>query len=608
MFLGLDIPDCIVDPDSNSSPMALIWEIYEALLLNNKPDFDRLMAYASRDSYKTMGAAILETLAVFHLKRSVAHMAAIQPQAAKAQKYIKSFFNKPMLRDFLTSKNERTIEITRFEHKQTKDVIAFVQWEALPPPEKDLYEEIKNYIVIVIATPQGANSEHVPFMVIDEVDLIEGATEVAYEEAKMIPAPFQGLLPITLLTSSRKKSYGLVQREIDDAAGSGLQIRHWNIIDVTEPCPPHRHLPDAPKIPIYYSDASLKAISAGDFDLLSSKEKLAFNKKEGYKGCLDNCKLFAVCQGRLATDQKSTSPMLKPISFVINQFRTVNLPTAQAQLMCRKPSSEGLIYPNLNPEVHRKTAAQMATMITGEEYPASFTKSDLISLMKVRGLTFHTGMDWGYTHNFAAVTGALDGNKFYVFDVIAQPELELSQKITICKERIAHLLPRIYADPESPGEIKSFTKADFKMIPFQKLKGSVVGGIEVVRTKLMPAIGNNPQLFFLADDEGCEFLIKRMQQYHWTKDAANRLTDVPDDAHDDECDALRYVIMNLFSPKGRVITSRDVPDEKHPEAARQYLPGNYLSKVIKEHTGEASNEVESPRQVGKKGTFQWDLG
>src|SRR5262245_59641700 len=63
LFLGLDLPDVIVDPDSNSCPMDMIWEVYSRARANDE-EFMNVLYYASRDSFKTLGAAILEVLAV----------------------------------------------------------------------------------------------------------------------------------------------------------------------------------------------------------------------------------------------------------------------------------------------------------------------------------------------------------------------------------------------------------------------------------------------------------------------------------------------------------------------------------------------------------------
>jgi hypothetical protein len=127
VYLGIDFPDTIVSEDSNSSPMDMAWLVYDAFRSRryNLPDKDQykeireIMAYASRDSFKTLGVAALEVVVMLHMSLSVAHMAAIEKQAKKAQQYVKESFNKEHLRDFLTIKNETRIEVTRYANRLT---------------------------------------------------------------------------------------------------------------------------------------------------------------------------------------------------------------------------------------------------------------------------------------------------------------------------------------------------------------------------------------------------------------------------------------------------------------------------------------------------------
>ena len=177
------------------------------------------------------------------------------------------------------------------------------------------YEDQENSIKNVICTMQSANSEHAPLFFVDEVDVV--SNPAAYEEAKNIPTNQGRQLSLTVLISTRKFMGGLVQREIDQASKSRLKIRHWNIIDVTERCPPERHRPDLPRLPIYRSDETLAAVEPGTWETLPVREKATYVRDEGFHGCINNCSLFAVCKGRLATHQTSTSLLLQPISETI---------------------------------------------------------------------------------------------------------------------------------------------------------------------------------------------------------------------------------------------------------------------------------------------------
>lgn len=628
VYLGLDIPDCIVDPASTSSPMDSIWEIYDRCRRNVDDDFDTILSYAARMSFKTLGASILEVLMLFHLERSVAHMAAIEGQAKKSQQYVKKFLSRPHLRDFVVGSNKREVSVVRYQNKRTGTILSPDEWAALPTlAERDQYDERSNYIVIVICTMAGANSEHVPFMVVDEVDVV--ANPAAYEEAKAIPDTFEGKLPVTLLTSTRKFSYGLVQDEINRSHDTGLQVRHWNIIDVTERCPRSRHAPDQldvpvenlTKIPIYRSDETLRALDEREYNSLAPDQQQKYVVDQGYKGCLDNCKLFAVCQGRLATKQTSRSPLLKKISQTQKQFRRFSPQMAKAQLLCWKPSTEGLIYPRLDRGVHMLSAAQIAEKITGDRYTETnpkMTKKELVDFLKTRDVQWYAGMDFGYAHPFAVVIGVRDGSRMFIIDAFSRTEFELGQKLDLCDKRLREYEAQVFADVAYPSDIGTFKKNGYRMKEWSKLKGSVESGIEVVRLKLWPAVGE-PELYFIAEDEDVDRVFQHMQFYHWETDPAGKFTTDPAKVDDDECDALRYMVMNVFAPKGKLTIPREdkeprshllpqpAPEKRKQQQQNWNLVREYLGMEPEEASGPSRTDDDPVKPKGKRGGFHWDM-
>ncbi len=617
-FLGFELPDCTVDLDSNANPMAVVWEVYNAARLGSK-DLSRLLAYSCRDGFKTMLAAMLEVLSVVHLDRNVAHMAAIESQASKAQNYVKEFFGKLFLRDYVTTQNERRIEFEHYFDPETGEHLTTSEFWKLTPNTRSQYQLRKNYIQIIICTMAGANSEHVPFFVVDEVDVVQNPR--AYKEAKYIPSRFGDKNPITLLVSTRKTGIGLVQKEIDDAeelARKGktgaipLQIRHWNAIDITEACPPERHEPEKPRVNLYYSDEDLHHVIEADYELLDVETKKKYVQKEAYAGCV-KCPLFSVCKTRLATEQKSKSDLLKTIPITIQAFAENDVESAIAQLMSRKPPSTGLIYKRFDRNIHMLTPRQMAEKITGEQrFDDNFNKADLVLLMKSRGMEFFAGLDWGFTHNFVIVSGAKQGMNIFIFDVITVSGLDPEQKLTVA-EKIKWWNPRIFADPEAPDQIKLFKKKGFDCKDWSKKAGSVKMGIDVVRMKLRPAIGP-PTMFIMMGDASCDLLATRLAKYHFKFDAAGEVTDVPSEEDDDEADAVRYLIMNTFAPHGTVTAPEDGPSIV--ASGSQPLPtqGNYLSYYINEHLGKSNNPLEAPGAAanpagkqGKKGRLFWNF-
>lgn len=608
-YLGLEFPDVMVDPDSTTTPMEYIWTVYNKALNNLEPERSRILAYASRDSFKTLGTAVIEFLMIVHLNRDVGHMAAIEKQARQATGYVEKFFNRPYFRPFVVGSNQRSKEFVRYEHKDTGESIPQKQWEALTPTEQSRYTRYGAKLDIVICTMAGANGLHVPFFVVDEVDL---ASPDAYEEAKMIPTSDENRSAITALTSTRKFAFGLVQDEIDKAPKTGLKILHWNILDIAKQCPASRHRPDLPKVPVYVDKGALRLYKEEEFQLMSSDQQEKCTPSMAFNGCLTNCSLYPMCGGRLATVQqppkfKQAVNLQKPIEHLIAQFAAVSEPVANAQLLCRKPSQIGLIYPFLDRDVHVKKPYEIAEMVTGLPHPPTMAKEDLVALLKARETTrFVGGMDFGYTHNFVEVTAAVDGNRAFVLDCLSMPQILTNQQIELCQSKTSHYKAKIYADPENPQTIKEFRDAGFNMPKWTKGPGSVNAGIEVVRWMIRPLIGE-PLLYFL-EDPGVDHLVLRMSQYHWKVDAAGRPTDIPDDKDDDECDAIRYILLNEFSKTKAVQRKSDI-DAKQQRTLQEQAAEIHRRQILEHVTdGDIASVFGGGKKSIKKGKFSFSMG
>lgn len=617
-YLGVDLPGGRVDPDSTSSPMELVWELYSKAAANDDPRFDRILNYASRDSFKTLSAAILEVLCVFHLERDVCHMAAIDEQAQKCQDYVKNFLEMPYLRDYKVGNNITKILIAMYRNSGG-DVLGMRAWKALPEEERKTFIRQIRYIKIVTCTLQGANSEHVPWFTMDELDVVPKARVSAYNQSLAIPAVSPDRkFPITFLTSTRKFSFGLVQKEIDKAAETGLHIRHWGIIDVTEACPASRHRPDLPRLPIYVDDDGLAAIDQEAYEALDPEDRGKYEPHQGYEGCLKNCRIFAACKGRLATQQKSEAKTLKPIDHVINLFRKFPLDMAQSELLCRKASLQGLIYPRLERSKHMLTAAQIYEKLVGEHAPAAFDREDLAAFAKSRGMEFFAGMDFGFTHKFSVVTGFRDGNRFFVIDCQAKTELEPDQQVELCDRTIKRWDPVIFPDMSSPQMIRVFRKNRYRMRQWKKGADSVLNGINVVRLKLTPAL-SEPELYFLSGDIGVEYLVNQMTAYHWALEIDGTFSKEPDKVDDDSCDAARYCLMNVFPFRGKVSTdptAMEAPLKPPPTSLESRYPqDNWMSQIIKEHvrsanplvTDDPADQPNLDNAKGKAGGFIWEI-
>lgn len=542
-FFNLELPDYIVDPDSNTTPFGLVWEVYSLALSGGDEFKSRIMAYAARASMKTLDAAILEVLVVLHAKRDVVHLAAQEDQSEKAQEYVRNFLDIPSLRPFIEGDRKRTLEVLRYENNSdptenlTKD-----EYLALSQTEQEKYTKIHLKIEVAICTLAGTNSKHSTFMVVDEVDVI--ANPRAYQEAKSIPKGRNGQLPITLLISTRKSSYGKVQEEIDKAHKTGLIIRHWNLLDVTERCPDKKHLPLLPKIPVYIDRSALVTINEEEFKTLPNTKQQKYERTDVYAGCV-TCPLVSACRGTLA-NQKSTAKMLSQLSDTTLTIRDAgDADYVNAQYLCTKPNSEGLIYPRLDLDLHTVTMKQFYEKQLDQPY----NNIDLDMLIKLfveeYGARVGLGIDFGHTHPFAGVLGLLLPTVCLIVKALEIPSLEEQEQIEICKEKFGKYDPIVWADMAMPGAIKAFKKAGFKMRLWKKGPGSVLDGIKIFRAKLRP-ISGEPELYFLKEGDGVMGLVSRLCKYHQARDASGRLTDDPEKKDDDACDACRYLLMNAY--------------------------------------------------------------
>jgi hypothetical protein len=380
----------------------------------------------------------------------------------------------------------------------------------------------------------------------------------------------------------------LVQKEIDrvETHDTNLNIRHWNLIDITETCPPERHLPEEPKIDIFVSENSLRAVSEAEFEKLPDKEKTDYERHEGYQGCLKNCKIFSSCKGRLITNQKSNSPMLKRIDATQSNLTKVSLEHAKAQYLCWKPSSAGLVFPHFSREKHEISAQQMALVATGEDPGINFTKKDLIAMFKSLDATFYSGVDWGFTHNFVVVTAALLGHILYVFDVTIGGELLLPEKIDLCTKRLKYLSPTMFPDSSYPSDIRSFRAAGFKMVDFHK---DVLEGITAVSERLYSMKERNPTIWFLKNDPGVSFLLRELSLYHWKLDKAGDLLDEPEKVDDDSVDALKYLCQNLQLGKSTYVKVAREREDKRNAPVQNKLQ-NFVANKVKELTQDTLEE------------------
>lgn len=591
-FLDLEFPDSWVDPDSNSSPIHWIYntyKMYEANKANESPD---TIVISSRESYKTLSEAVFAIIMMSQFKASIAHMAAIVPQATAAQTYIESFIQKikPYL-DYhgilLDSQNAKELSLKFDEGKPTEHTA---------------------YMKIIVCTLTGANSAHTNIFTIDEIDTIRSKEQVrAYKEARFIPGVFNGQMPVTIKTSTMKFPGGLFSKEMAKAEEKGYRVYRWNIIDITEKCQPERHLPDEPKKPVYIAkNLPLRTITEEQFAQLAAKEQENYEYREAMAGCA-KCPLFPVCKGRLATrSENDKGGLWKPIDFTISQFGTMDPDLAEAQLMCWKPSSQGMVYPRFldkaDGTANTYSLAQAWERYTGDKMPNHATLNDLVTLMLQRGIKFYAGVDWGTTHAFAISVSAKVGNEWWLIDAYSVPGLEFQQMIDLALEvRDMYRIVKWFADTSEPMFIKEFKK---RRMPCQDFTKDVRGGIEAVRGQIINA--KNQRFLKVIKHERTELFIKMFAEHCFKLDTLGNITKDPDDGEfADIADTVRYQGQNLFKPKGNTVSPSQDAMPKMPEFGKDNRFEDWMSQKVRNLT---SAERGTPQGKSADGNVIWDFG
>jgi len=446
---------------------------------------------------------------------------------------------------------------------------------------------------------------------IDEVDVVRFPQ--AYEEAKLIPGMLRGRFPITFMTSTRKFAFGLMQKEIENARELDNPVLHWNIIDITEKCQPERYFPELEKQTRFISrNLPLENISPLEWSNKQDEMKNKYDEIEAYAGCAD-CKLLPVCRTRLADrPERDVGGLWKPIDFVINQFDKIEPDMAEAQLMCWKPSSTGLIYGRFDESEGENTLTldQAYFEYTGVSRTGVIL-DDIIDVFHKKGIKFYIGGDWGYTHAYAMIACAkLPSGETWIFETLAMPGLEYEDMIKYAIYfRDKYKPKRWFMDTAQPMFIKGFRK---RRMPCKDFKKDVMGGIEAVRGQVVDARGKR-RLKVIKTVEN-EFLIKGFSHHHFKLDAAGRITQEPDDEeYADVMDSLRYIGQNLFASNGNIKTSNSTASKNDMLIARR--KELYEQNPMKVHSDVLVNRIRKLAVEGAAdakgksdgGSILWDF-
>ena len=604
-YLDIVLPFGHIADGSNGSPGEAIWEAYRVYrddLYEENPGYIWL---ANRDGAKTLSGSILNILLLLHFKAEIAHFAAVKKQAEKCIEYTNIFMKK--VNPYLEFHGRKVVSDTKtkIQIRNADNSVSFID--------------------VIVATLAGGNSQRSNFASFDELDTLSPVGLAGYREAKLIPTRKFGHGPLTVKYSTRKFSFGIFEKEIQEIGKSGEKLLSWNILDITEKCQDFRSLKPNGKNHLRYVKKKLpfRLYVEEEYQAATASEKHDFKQIQLYDGCL-TCPLASVCHGNLAdrpeTDVYNSKGLLKSIPFTIGQFRKTSTDMAEAQILNWKASSKGLLYPKFE-DINIISIDKAWEMITGNEVK-NVQLDDLIALMKQSETQFNGGVDWGHTHNAAlTVLGVLPTGYSIFVDMLAVPGLETHE---FCEAAIPYQekygVRNWYCDNSQPAAIKTFKRIVGAKCPdFVK---DVEAGIDAIRSQIVTTTGYRK--LYVLDIPQNEFLIDMFRSHHFILDAVGNPTKKrADDEWADVGDTVRYLGQNLFQVKGNkpgiaVSTSTSHLEAVHKpniDAMKQKNEVEEIKKAIQEaNEGLMKNKVseltggtDSGPSVKKKGGLFWAI-
>ena len=587
-FLDPELPLDITDPGSTSSPLDAIWQIYETAKNNSGDISPGYIMLSCREGLKTVSSAILELLLMLHFSLTIAHGAATETQSSVAVGYINDFITKiaPLL------------EIKGWENMtQNKRTIQYRTPDGKNP-----------FIKIVICTAKGMNSLHANFLFLDELDLADPA---AIRQAKNITGYSKGFHGIKVYLSTRKYSYGNMQEAIDKADEMNYKILSWNILDVTEACPASRHKPELPKQDMFVAKSlPLKKITGDEFNGLADIEKPKYDMIPNAHGGCVGCKLLPVCKTRLSQKpERATGGFYKPISSVIQKFTENDPDIAEAELLCWKPGSEGLVYPRYSDKVDVGNVISVKKAyetLIGNKAPSNITAENVYSILKSLDIPVYCGVDWGFSHEAVIlVMASIPNGEVWILDCFSSPGLEIQDLLPVAINFRDKYNPRKwYCDTNMPAYIKAFVRNGMACPKFMK---DVAGGIGAVRSKMMTATGQ--RLMRILEVDNTKKVRTAIMKHRFLLDGQGKVTEKPDDDAGiaDICDSLRYLGQNMFpisGPQRPNISTIDPSIAAIPEQ-QKHTPEQH--ELMAKELAKATGKSPSTGGVGKRGGFHWDF-
>ena len=329
-------------------------------------------------------------------------------------------------------------------------------------------------VQVLAQSDRSVRGQHVQRLRCDEVDLFDPDV---WQAAQFVTQSRGGITARLEAFSTMHRPYGLMQELIQSAAKNQMRVFRWCLWEVIERCED--------------------------------------------RNC-SQCVLWSDCHGR-ARDAEG----YYRIDDAIAQKRRSSESSWQAEMLCRVPNRQDIVFTEFLPAVHVREI----------HYNAN--------------LPLYRTIDFGFSNPLACLFLQVDeAENVYVLDEHLKSRTTLTEHARLIRQQYPYPVEMTYCDPagRQQNEItgtSAITELRALGIPTQSRPSHILDGIELIRCFLAPALGKAKLLL----SSKCEHLIRAFQGLHYERlGSGGGLSELPekDGVHDHVIDALRYFFVNRF--------------------------------------------------------------
>jgi len=331
-------------------------------------------------------------------------------------------------------------------------------------------------VEVLTQSARSVRGQHVHKLRCDEVELFDADVFAA---AKFTTHSTGNLKAAMETISTMHRPYGLMQKIVSSAAEFGTPIFKWCMWEVIERC----------------EDRSCS-----------------------------QCPLWADCGGKA----KGAEGYLK-IDDCITQMRRASRAGWEAEMLCRRPSLENVVFDEFEPAVHVKSV----------DYDPN--------------LALYRSLDFGFVNPFVCLWIQVDDDGVVrVIDEYVRSRATVDVHAEQVKSRTACAEEQVaatFCDPAGAG-LSDLTGTSVVRelrqmgIVTRFRRSGILEGIELIRREVRAGDGRSR----LVISPRCQRLIEAMQCYHYPESGKAGELPLKDGLYDHPIDALRYFFVNHKSP------------------------------------------------------------